>query len=230
MKGEADMQARPHDIPDKVTFDFLNDKVIWETPGKVGTDSIISAKEVKPLVLDILGEGDHDLNELVSFIRIISEDDVLAERVHQVERARSIENPAEVENVFSGTLKTVEIKATVLEQTKQAINAMMKDSGGTIGEVIDKMTIHFSPRDPTIAFPLAMGELGICLSGLAPAESKKAYIEVAAVLMASMTKEEQEKVHERAASIRHTLAGKLMGIANAVARSRQSLSKLRRRR
>ena len=111
--------------------------------------------------------------------------------------------------MFDDILKTVQIEATVLEETYQSLKDMMKESGGTIGDVIDKMSVHFAPHESKFAIPLATEELRMCLSGLEPAEAKMALIEISAILMATMTIEEQNEVYERAAAVQHELSERL---------------------
>ena len=198
-----------HLPPDRITFDFQKNQVIWKTPEKEGTDSFVCASGMRPLILDILGEGEHDLSVLADFMDTIAEDDVLAKRFYAAEMAQAIKNPAGRENVFDDILKTVQIEATVVEETYQSLKGMMKESGGTMGDVIDKMSVHFAPHEPKFAIPLATEELRICLSGLKPVEIKKALIEIAATLMATMTMEEQNEVYEKVIDIRHDLSEKL---------------------
>lgn len=191
----------------RITFDFQSGEVIWETPEKKGRDDLLDARALRPLVFDILGEGEHDLRSLASFVNIVAKNDELSKAFYDALMAKDTESSAGTrENTFDGILKTVEIKATVLERTYQSIKGMMKESGGTMGDVIDKMSIRFSPSEPKLAIPLALEELGVCLSGLAPAEAKEAHMEIAATLMAAMTSEENKVVHEKAANKQSELA------------------------
>lgn len=201
--------ANAHMPPDRITFDFQKNQVIWKTPEKEGTDSFVCARDMRPLILDILGEGEHDLSGLAGFINTITQDDELARRFYKAEMTQATGNPASGENVFGDIFKTVEIEATVLEKTYQSLKGMMKESGGTMGDVIDKLSVHFAPREPEFAIHLATEELGMCLSGLSPAESKKALIQIAAILMSAMTIEEQNEVYERTITAQRELAEQL---------------------
>lgn len=201
--------ANAHMPPDRITFDFQKNRVIWKTPEKEGTDSFVCARDMRPLILDILGEGEHDLSGLAGFINTITQDDELARRFYEAEMTQATGNPASGENVFGDIFKTVEIEATVLEKTYQSLKGMMKESGGTMGDVIDKLSVHFAPREPEFAIHLATEELGMCLSGLSPAESKKALIQIAAILMSAMTIEEQNEVYERTITAQRELAEQL---------------------
>lgn len=78
-----------------------------------------------------------------------------------------------------------------------------------MGDVIDKLSVHFAPREPEFAIHLATEELGMCLSGLGPAESKKALIQIATILMSAMTIEEQNEVYERTITTQRELAEQL---------------------
>ena len=201
--------ANAHMPPDRITFDFQKNQVIWETPEKEGTDSFVCARDMRPLILDILGEGEHDLSALAGFINTIAQDDELARRFYEAEMTQATGNPASGENVFGDVFKTVEIEATVLEKTYQSLKGMMKESGGTMGDVIDKLSVHFAPREPEFAIHLATEELGMCLSGLEPADTKKALIQIAAILMSAMTIEEQNEVYEGAVAAQRELVERL---------------------
>ena len=201
--------ANAHMPPDRITFDFQKNQVIWKTPEKEGTDSFVCARDMRPLILDILGEGEHDLSGLAGFINTITQDDELARRFYEAEMTQATGNPASGENVFGDIFKTVEIEATVLEKTYQSLKGMMKESGGTMGDVIDKLSVHFAPREPEFAIHLATEELGMCLSALEPADTKKALIQIAAILMSAMTIEEQNEVYERTVAAQRELAEQL---------------------
>ena len=201
--------ANAHMPPDRITFDFQKNQVIWKTPEKEGTDSFVCARDMRPLILDILGEGEHDLSALAGFINTIAQDDELARRFYEAEMTQATGNPASGENVFGDVFKTVEIEATVLEKTYQSLKGMMKESGGTMGDVIDKLSVHFAPREPEFAIHLATEELGMCLSGLEPADTKKALIQIAAILMSAMTIEEQNEVYEGAVAAQRELVERL---------------------
>ena len=201
--------ANAHIPPDRIIFDFQKNQVIWKTPEKEGTDSLVCARELRPLIFDILGAGEHDLSALADFINTIARDDVLVKRFYAAEMTQTTGSSAGKENVFDDILKTVQIEATVLEETYQSLKDMMKESGGTIGDVIDKMSVHFAPHESKFAIPLATEELRMCLSGLEPAEAKMALIEISAILMATMTIEEQNEVYERAAAVQHELSERL---------------------
>ena len=201
--------ANAHMPPDRITFDFQKNQVIWETPEKEGTDSFVCARDMRPLILDILGEGEHDLSALAGFINTITQDNELAERLYEVEMTQATGSPSIGKNMFNDVLETVEIGATVLEKTYQSLKDMMKETGGAMGDVIDKMAVHFAPHEPEFAIPLATEELGMCLSGLEPAEAKKALIQISATLMATMTAEEQNEAYEKVIDIRRELAEKL---------------------
>lgn len=201
--------ANAHMPPDRITFDFQKNQVIWKTPEKEGTDSFVCARDMRPLILDILGEGEHDLSALAGFINTIAQDDELARRFYEAEMTQATGNPASGENVFGDIFKTVEIEATVLEKTYQSLKGMMKESGGTMGDVIDKLSVHFAPREPEFAIHLATEELGMCLSGLEPADTKKALIQIAAILMSAMTIEEQNEVYEGAVAAQRELVERL---------------------
>ena len=201
--------STPYGPPDRITFDFQKNQITWKTPEKEGTDSFMCAREMRPLIFDILGEGEHDLSSLANFINIIAEDDVLAKRFCEAEMTRVTGETAGGENAFNGLLKTVEIKATVLERTYLSLKSMMKETDGTMGDVIDKLSVHFAPHEPTLAIHLATEELSLCLSGLGPAEIKKALIESSATLMSTMTTEEQNETYEKVTNIRRELAEQL---------------------
>lgn len=201
--------ANAHMPPDRITFDFQKNQVIWKTPEKEGTDSFVCARDMRPLILDILGEGEHDLSALAGFINTIAQDDELARRFYEAEMTQATGNPASGENVFGDIFKTVEIEATVLEKTYQSLKGMMKESGGTMGDVIDKLSVHFAPREPEFAIHLATEELGMCLSGLEPADTKKALIQIAAILMSAMTIEEQNEVYEGTVAAQRELVERL---------------------
>lgn len=201
--------ANAHMPPDRITFDFQKNQVIWKTPEKEGTDSFVCTRDMRPLIFDILGEGEHDLSALAGFIDTITQDNELAERFYEAEMTQATGSPSIGKNMFNDVLETVEIEATVLEKTYQALKGMMKESGGTMGDVIDKMSVHFAPREPKFAISLATEELRMCLSGLSPAETKNALIQIAAILMSAMTIEEQNEVCERTITVQHELAEQL---------------------
>ena len=92
--------ANAHIPPDRIIFDFQKNQVIWKTPEKEGTDSLVCARELRPLIFDILGAGEHDLSALADFINTIARDDVLVKRFYAAEMTQTTGSSAGKERII----------------------------------------------------------------------------------------------------------------------------------
>ena len=65
-----------------------------------------------------------------------------------------------------------EITATVLQQTKNSIEGMCEVSGLSIGEIIDRMALKWSAKDPEHATQLILDDMIIHTRNLSPEDTR----------------------------------------------------------
>lgn len=82
--------------------------------------------------------------------------------------------------------KLREIKATVMRNTEESLRKISQESGMTIGEVIDRLTLRMCPKDVEIALQLIEEEIIICFSGLDHADCENAFVMLVTDLVASL--------------------------------------------
>lgn len=87
------------------------------------------------------------------------------------------------------------IPVTVLRQTEAGLQQLSHDSGLTIGEVIDRLTLKISPDNREIAVQFAAEQIIIAFSGLPESEYKRAFCDLL-VYLASAIHPNQELIQE----------------------------------
>ena len=105
-----------------------------------------------------------------------------------------------------GKTALVEISATVLSQTKDALEKIMKNTGMTMGEAIDRLSLQISPKDKDKAASLALDYVVICLSSLSKDEFTDAFFDLAATMGAFMSSKKLNSIRQRAIEKRVELA------------------------
>lgn len=71
-----------------------------------------------------------------------------------------------------------EIKATVMPQTAEALEILMRETELTIGEVIDRLTLQIRPDNLEFAVCFAQDEVFFSISNLAEGEKEKALTDI----------------------------------------------------
>ena len=74
------------------------------------------------------------------------------------------------------TLK--EIKATVMPQTAEGLQMLMEETGLTIGEVIDRLTLQMRPDDLGFAVCFAQDQVFFSISNLPEEEQEEALTKI----------------------------------------------------
>ena len=74
------------------------------------------------------------------------------------------------------TLK--EIKATVMPQTAEGLQMLMEETGLTIGEVIDRLTLQMCPDDLGFAVCFAQEQVFFTISNLPEEEQEEALTKI----------------------------------------------------
>lgn len=74
------------------------------------------------------------------------------------------------------TLK--EIKATVMPQTAEGLQMLMEETGLTIGEVIDRLTLQMCPDDLGFAVCFAQDQVFFSISNLPEEEQEEALTKI----------------------------------------------------
>lgn len=87
-----------------------------------------------------------------------------------------------------------EITATVLQQTKDSIESMCEVSGLSVGEIIDRMALNWSAKDPDHAIQLILDDMVIHTRNLSPADFNLTVAGILAVLKRGLAKDEPEAI------------------------------------
>lgn len=74
------------------------------------------------------------------------------------------------------TLK--EIKATVMPQTAEGLQMLMEETGLTVGEVIDRLTLQMCPDDLGFAVCFAQDQVFFSISNLPEEEQEEALTKI----------------------------------------------------
>ena len=152
----------PQEEPDKITLDFQNEQIIWETPEKEGTDNSLPVSEMKPLVYAILGQGEFDLTHLADFLNILV---CSPELVDQFYAAANLYEQDDEEPIDKAAV-LADITVTVAKKTAQALKDASEEMGRTMGEVVDRLVMQLAPEEQEAAEFIALEEMTMCLSGL----------------------------------------------------------------
>ncbi len=195
----------PQEEPDKITLDFQNEQIIWETPEKEGTDNSLPVSEMKPLVYAILGQGEFDLTHLADFLNILV---CSPELVDQFYAAANLYGQDDEEPIDKSAV-LADITVTVAKKTAQALKDASEEMGRTMGEVVDRLVMQLAPEEQEAAEFIALEEMTMCLSGLGAKDKMESVRGICASLLATMTAEEQEATIDRANEMRREMVEKL---------------------
>jgi len=94
---------------------------------------------------------------------------------------------------------TTQIEATVMKMTAESLEKLSNETGLSIGEVIDRLTMQMKAKDKDLAVSIAYQEVIMQLSNLPQEETDVAFLELVTVLLAMVPEEYVEDVYERAA-------------------------------
>lgn len=104
-----------------------------------------------------------------------------------------------------------EITATVLQQTKDSIEGMCEASGLSIGEIIDRMALKWSAKDPEHAMQLILDDMVIHTRDLSPEDFNLTVAGILAVIKMSLTKDEPDAISKVIEEIEQILKDKTAG-------------------
>lgn len=85
-----------------------------------------------------------------------------------------------------------ELQVTVMKKTAAALDEMGNRGGMSVGEVIDRLTVHFRPKDPELALHLAETEVLMLTTELDKSETEKYLKQLVIDLCAMVTENEDE--------------------------------------
>ena len=88
--------------------------------------------------------------------------------------------------------RLTEIQATVIADTAKSLNEMSDTAKMSIGEVIDRLTLRFTPDDYEIAANIVETEILMIFSKLPEAEVEKGLRRVTTDLLAMLVKNEND--------------------------------------
>lgn len=83
------------------------------------------------------------------------------------------------------------IPVTILRHTEAGLQKLSHDSGLTVGEVIDRLTLKISPENREIAVQLAAEQIMIAFSGLPGSEYKNAFCDLIVYLISVLHPNEE---------------------------------------
>ena len=189
----------------KVTIDFQTGQIIWETPEESEVNNCEAIETIKPVILDILGEGEQSTRELAGFLDVLAKDEALRKALTDAYKEYEAETPDKEENMFCDLRETERIEATILSESADSLARMMAESGNTLGEVIDKLCLSFSHPGLDTAISFAIEEVMICLSQVSPEEEQLARGRIASFLISTLSEDERALVVKQAGNLKNEL-------------------------
>lgn len=103
------------------------------------------------------------------------------------------------------------ISATVMGKTKDTLEAMMKGTQLTMGEVIDRLALQMSPTDGDTASVIASEQVAICFSHVPKDEFREGYLNLVTILCSILSPAEMSTLRARASMSRRELINVLAG-------------------
>ena len=94
---------------------------------------------------------------------------------------------------------TTRIEATVMKMTAEGLEKLSNETGLSIGEVIDRLTMNMRADNKDLAVSIAYQEVIMLLSRLPQEENSAAFIELVTVLLAMVPEEYVEDIYKKAA-------------------------------
>lgn len=82
-----------------------------------------------------------------------------------------------------------QIEATVLQSTADGLKEISEKAELSVGEVIDRLTMQFTPREPDIAVQIILQEISMAIVKLTPEQCLQAIQEVFVTLAVSLPEE-----------------------------------------
>ena len=89
-----------------------------------------------------------------------------------------------MENAQHNGVKLEKIEATIMPQTAESIRRSQEETGLTVGELIDRMTLHIKPRDAKVAIQLILEDVAIIISDLTAEQTRETLSAVTSTLTA----------------------------------------------
>ena len=89
-----------------------------------------------------------------------------------------------MENAQHKGVKLEKIEATIMPQTAESIRRSQEETGLTVGELIDRMTLHIKPRDAKVAIQLILEDVAIIISDLTAEQTRETLSAVTSTLTA----------------------------------------------
>lgn len=111
--------------------------------------------------------------------------------------------------------KLERIEATVMPQTAESIRRSQEDTGLTIGELIDRMTLHIKPRDAQVAIQLILEDVAIIISELSAEQTREVLSAVTSTLTALLPLDEMKLSFHDAIEKQQALLHGLMNMNEA---------------
>lgn len=102
--------------------------------------------------------------------------------------------------------KLVELKATVISQSKEILESLASASGLTVGEVIDRMLLAVSPTDVNDAFLLILDQVLISTRQLEPEQFNEVILKLLQSIENAFAKDEPEEIVKTLKSIVNKLS------------------------
>lgn len=108
---------------------------------------------------------------------------------------------------------TTEIKATVMNQTVESLTQLCQNTGLSIGEVIDRLTMNMRPKEKDLAVSMAFQEIIMILSALPEEDNNAAFLDLITTLIAMVPGEFEDGLIKEAGEKRENLQKNLSSLS-----------------
>lgn len=94
------------------------------------------------------------------------------------------------------------LNVTVMRQTAESIHLLAKEAGLSEGEVVDRLTLKFTPTDADLAANILMEEMAMILAKLPRKEHKEVFTLIASMMLALLPPPDWQTLLDGANEIR----------------------------
>lgn len=94
------------------------------------------------------------------------------------------------------------LNVTVMRQTAESIKLLAREAGLSEGEVVDRLTLRFTPPDSDWAIEIIMEEISMVLASLPLEEQRKVFHLVSSTMLAMLPPDDWEDAIDGAKNIR----------------------------
>lgn len=104
------------------------------------------------------------------------------------------------------------IQITVMRDTADRLREIAHELDRSVGEVVDRLTIHMSPTDPDIASSLIFEDFMIITMALSAEDRQKLFADIARSFLVGLTSEQLDSFVEEARATKKHFQERIAGL------------------